>query len=114
MSGDVMEFASLRERGIPFVRVHPNQLVAFRNSRGIRAKTDLIDARLILAFLSDGLARRELRIMLDEWFQRMPEFSVKPGSDTSCYPGLISARHLHITWDANKVRWPVEQAEAAE
>jgi transposase len=52
---------ALRERGIPFVRVHPNQLVAFRNSRGIRAKTDLIDARLILAFLSDRLARRELR-----------------------------------------------------
>ena len=52
---------ALRERGIAFVRVHPNQLVAFRNSRGIRAKTDRIDARLILAFLSDLLARRELR-----------------------------------------------------
>jgi len=64
--------------------------------------------------LGAALARRELRIMLDEWFQRMPEFSVKPGSDTTCYPGLISARHLHITWDASKVRWPVEQAEAAE
>jgi transposase len=30
--------AALRERDILFVRVHPNQLVAFRNSRGIRAK----------------------------------------------------------------------------
>lgn len=52
---------ALRQRGIPFVRVHPNQLVAFRNSRGIRAKTDRIDARLMLAFIDDRLARRELR-----------------------------------------------------
>jgi transposase len=51
----------LRERGIAFVRVHPNQLVAFRNSRGITAKTDRIDARLILAFLGGLLARHELR-----------------------------------------------------
>jgi hypothetical protein len=53
--------AALRERGIPFLRVHPNQLVAFRDSRSIKAKTDRIDARLILAFLIDVLARRELR-----------------------------------------------------
>ncbi len=52
---------ALRERGIAFLRVHPDQLVAFRDSRGIRAKTDRIDARLILAFLGDLLARRELR-----------------------------------------------------
>ena len=41
--------AAARERGIPFVRVHPNDVVAFRKSRGIKAKTDAIDARLILA-----------------------------------------------------------------
>ena len=52
---------ALRQRGIPVVRVHPNQLVAFRNSRGIRAKTDRLDARLMLAFVMDRLARRELR-----------------------------------------------------
>lgn len=64
--------------------------------------------------LGAALARRELRILLDEWFQRMPEFRAKPGSDISCFPGLLSARHFHIQWDAAKVRWPVEQAEAAE
>lgn len=52
---------ALRQRGIPFVRVHPNQLVAFRNSRGIKAKTDRIDARLMLHFIDDRLVRRELR-----------------------------------------------------
>lgn len=64
--------------------------------------------------LGAALARRELRILLEEWFARMPEFGPKPGSDTTCYPGLLSARHLHISWDAARVRWPSDQAEAAE
>src|SRR6266851_10076996 len=38
--------AAARERGIAFVRVHPNVVIAFRKSRGIKAKTDAIDARL--------------------------------------------------------------------
>jgi transposase len=50
--------AALRERGIPFIRVHPNDVIAFRQSRGIKAKSDPIDARLILAFVSDELTRR--------------------------------------------------------
>src|SRR5229473_2817175 len=53
--------AAVRERGIAFVRVHPNDVVAFRKSRGIKAKTDAIDARLILAFVCDKAARAELR-----------------------------------------------------
>lgn len=56
--------AAARERGIPFVRVHPNDVIAFRKSRGIKAKTDAIDARLILAFVCDRLARRDLRASL--------------------------------------------------
>ena len=30
--------AAARQRGIPFLRVHPNDLIAFRKSRGIKAK----------------------------------------------------------------------------
>jgi transposase len=52
--------AALRERGIGFIRVHPNAVVAFRQSRGMRAKTDRIDARLIREFVEDGLRRRTL------------------------------------------------------
>ncbi len=52
---------ALRGRGIPFVRVHPNQIIAFRKSRGIKAKTDRIDARLIAAFTAEELVRRGLR-----------------------------------------------------
>lgn len=52
---------ALRERGIVFVRVHPNDVIAFRKSRGIRAKTDRIDAGLIASFAADELTRRGLR-----------------------------------------------------
>lgn len=49
--------------------------------------------------LGAPLARRELRILLDEWFKRIPEFRVKPGADTSVYPGLLSIRNLPLVWD---------------
>lgn len=50
----------LRDAGIAFVRVHPNEIAAFRSSRGIKAKTDRIDARLIADFARDELAQRGL------------------------------------------------------
>lgn len=53
--------AELRKRGIVFVRVHPNEVIAFRRSRGIKAKTDRIDACLIAAFAAEELTRRGLR-----------------------------------------------------
>ena len=59
---------ALREREIVFVRVHPNDVIAFRKSRGIRAKTDRIDAQLIASFAADELIRRGVgpAIMEDE------------------------------------------------
>jgi transposase len=53
--------AASRERGIPFIRVHPNDVIAFRHSRGVRAKSDPIDARLIHAFVTQELSRRGWR-----------------------------------------------------
>jgi len=52
---------ALRERNILFVRIHPNDIIAFRKSRGIKAKTDRIDARLIAAFAANELIRRGVR-----------------------------------------------------
>jgi cytochrome P450 len=49
--------------------------------------------------LGAPLARRELRILLDEWFRRIPEFRVKPGTDSSVFPGLLSIRNLPLVWD---------------
>lgn len=54
--------------------------------------------------LGAHLARRELRILLEEWFRRIPEFKVKADTDTSVYPTLLGIRNLHIEWDASKVR----------
>jgi transposase len=53
--------AALRARAILFVRVHPNDVVAFRKSRAIKAKTDRIDAQLIAAFAAEELVRRGMR-----------------------------------------------------
>ena len=51
--------------------------------------------------LGSSLARRELRILLDEWFKRIPEFRVKPGADTTVFPGLMSIRNLPLVWDVH-------------
>ncbi len=49
--------------------------------------------------LGAPLARRELRILLEEWIARVPQFRPKPGADTAIYPWLMSIRNLPIVWD---------------
>ncbi len=49
--------------------------------------------------LGAHLARRELRVLLEEWFKRIPEFRLKPGTNTTMNPGLLSIRNLPIQWD---------------
>ena len=50
--------------------------------------------------LGAHLARRELRVLLDEWFTRIPQpFRIKPGTDTTVVPGLLSVRNLPIVWE---------------
>lgn len=45
---------------IAFKQVHLNEVIAFRQRRGIKAKTDRIDARLLADFAAEELARRDL------------------------------------------------------
>ena len=52
--------AALRESGVRYAKLHPNAVAAFRHSRGVRAKTDRLDARLIADFAQDRLARGAL------------------------------------------------------
>jgi cytochrome P450 len=54
--------------------------------------------------LGAPLARRELVILLQEWFRRIPEFRVKPGADTTVFPGLLSIRNLALAWDVADAR----------
>jgi cytochrome P450 len=49
--------------------------------------------------LGAHLARRELRILLDEWFRRIPAFRIKPDADTTVNPGLLSIRNLPLVWE---------------
>lgn len=50
--------------------------------------------------LGAHLARRELRVLLDEWFTRIPhEFCIKEGADTTVVPSLLSIRNLPIVWN---------------
>lgn len=49
--------------------------------------------------LGAHLARRELRILLEEFLKRVPTFRVKPGTDTTVTAGLLSIRNLPIVWD---------------
>ena len=51
--------------------------------------------------LGAHLARRELRLLLEEWFKRIPEFRVKPGADAAVHPGLLSIRNLPLVWDSS-------------
>ena len=53
----------------------------------------------IHACLGAHLARRELRVLLNEWFDRVGEFRMKEGADTAVFPGLLSIRNLPIVWD---------------
>jgi cytochrome P450 len=52
--------------------------------------------------LGGHLARRELRMLLEKWFKAIPNrFSIKPGTDSSVFPGLMSIRNLHLVWDVD-------------
>jgi transposase len=56
---------ALAAAGLPFARVHPNEVVAFRRARGLKAKTDRIDARLLADFAAAELAGRGLAPLVE-------------------------------------------------
>jgi cytochrome P450 len=49
--------------------------------------------------LGSHLARRELRVTLEEWHRRIPDYRLKPGHEELQYPyGLRSVKDLMLTW----------------
>ena len=52
----------LRERGVSFIRVHPNDVIALRKSRGIKAKSDPIEAGRVKAVAAPGAVARRARL----------------------------------------------------
>lgn len=49
--------------------------------------------------MGSNLARMELRVALEEWFKRIPEFSIKDGAEIDVNLGaVVSLAELPITW----------------
>jgi cytochrome P450 len=48
-----------------------------------------------------NLARSELRVFLEEWLKRIPEFAVKPGDHAVTAPGAVAGvLRLPLVWPA--------------
>ncbi len=48
--------------------------------------------------LGSHLARRELRVALEEWLRRVPPFKLAADDERLVYPGLRSARNVQLVW----------------
>ena len=48
--------------------------------------------------LGSHLARRDLRVTLREWHKRIPDYSLKPGSELHYARGLRSVENLELVW----------------
>lgn len=50
--------------------------------------------------IGNNLARREIRIFLEEWVARIPDFRLTPGKPPQMTTGLVnSMESLHLSWD---------------
>jgi cytochrome P450 len=49
--------------------------------------------------LGINLARLELRVALEEWHRRIPEYSIPPGTKIAHSPGIRQTDHLPLVWD---------------
>jgi cytochrome P450 len=46
-----------------------------------------------------ALARREIRVFLQEWLRRIPDFEITPGTRPVMETGIVSdVRELHLSW----------------
>jgi cytochrome P450 len=46
------------------------------------------------------LARREIKVFLEEWLTRIPDFEIRPGTQPQMkFPGLITMKRLELSWD---------------
>jgi cytochrome P450 len=58
--------------------------------------------------LGSHLARMELRIALEEWHRRIPDYSIKPGEVPRYSPGIREVRYLPLVWNGATGRKAVQ------
>jgi len=51
--------------------------------------------------LGSHLARMELRVALEEWHKRIPDYEIKPGETPTYSPGIREVLYLPIVWPAS-------------
>ncbi len=51
--------------------------------------------------LGSHLARMELRVALEEWHRRIPEYAIKPGEMPRYSPGIREVQYLPLVWEAH-------------
>jgi cytochrome P450 len=50
------------------------------------------------------LAHLELRITIEEWLSRIPDFELAPGEQLECIGGLVGCvRALNLRWDSARI-----------
>jgi cytochrome P450 len=54
--------------------------------------------------LGINLARLELRVALEEWHRRIPDYSIVEGAEIAHSPGIRQADHLPLVWDVTAAR----------
>lgn len=48
------------------------------------------------------LARLEIKVALQEWLRRIPDFSLRPGTEIEYRPGgVIGPEHVPLVWSTN-------------
>jgi cytochrome P450 len=50
--------------------------------------------------LGSHLARMELRVALEEWHRRIPDYRIKAGETPTYSPGIREVQYLPLEWDA--------------
>jgi cytochrome P450 len=48
--------------------------------------------------LGSHLARMELRVAMEEWHRRIPDYQIQPGETPRFSPGIREARYLPLVW----------------
>ncbi len=54
--------------------------------------------------LGINLARLELRVALEEWHRRIPDYAIAEGANIAHSPGIRQADHLPVVWDVTAAR----------